>query len=399
MIFCDQSSAYDLVNHQKLVVKLFKLLKQADPTTRNQNSVILGYVYRWLCGRKVLFRCDFVVLLAGLPQGSPLSPCIYCLYFDIDIKSGFQLLFADDLIILVFGNSWTQVETSIKKAIAETSNWCSDNDAKLNVKKTKVMCIKRRLQPSKIQDCETVSRHKTLGVTFDQNLNFSAHVAKISQAINRKTAILKMLKYRLNFSTKGLVAMYKCFRSSLIFGTYWIWSLSTSQFRSLETALNKMTKAVFGFIKYTSTSLVYSVTGLPDFEKYVSYWFGLKRYECKTRNRVDNFFDRAIRDRRLSNTNTAQPARVTRPSTRAITRSIASKKCGWHPNVFTWIDKSVHPYQILMSRPKEILDYKRYAKRKFFDTEITKIHQESTLKRIVKSVNDKYSAKFINTPD
>lgn len=277
LIFCDQSSAFDLVNHQKLVVKIFKRLKRADPQTRNFNAVILGYVFRWVQGCKVNFRLETIILLVGLPQGSPLSPCIYCLYFDIESKCGAQFLFADDLLILVFGKTWLQVEANISAAIDETKEWCTENDAQLNLKKTKIMCIRRRVQPAQLHACETVSRHKTLGIEFDQNLNFSGHVTKLSQTINRKTAILRSLKKRLNFTTKGLVSIYKCFRSSLIFGTYWYWSISPAQFQVLERALNKMTKAVFGFTKNTSTQLLYSVTGLPSLEKFVSYWFALKR--------------------------------------------------------------------------------------------------------------------------
>lgn len=192
----------------------------------------------------------------------PLSPCIYCIYFDIDIKNGDQFLFADDLILLIVGRNWEQVESKVGKALTETGTWCTENNAQLNLKKTKVLFVNRRNQPNSIHSCDTVPHHKTLGIVFDQHLNYSSHIEKVCQSMNRKTAILRLLKNKFNFSTKSLVSIYKCFRSNLIFGTYWIWSVSLSQFKKLETALNKMTKIVFGFIKNTNTNLVYSITGI-----------------------------------------------------------------------------------------------------------------------------------------
>lgn len=133
IIYGDQSGAYDSVPHKKLVVKLFKLLKRLSPELRRKGSVCLGYIMRWLVSRRVKFRVQTVYLKIGLPQGSPLSPCVYVLFFDIENDRGRQFIFADDLIIVVTGASWPIVEKMVEASLNYTHSWCIANNANLNL--------------------------------------------------------------------------------------------------------------------------------------------------------------------------------------------------------------------------------------------------------------------------
>lgn len=268
IIFGDQTGAYDAMPHKKLIVKLFKLLKRLSPELRRFGSVTLGYIARWLSNRRVKFGVQTVYLKIGLPQGSPLSPCVYVLFFDIENSDGRQFIFADDLIIIITGGTWQTVENMIQSALRYTIDWCSNNNANLNLSKTKVMCLKRKNQPPKIAQCDTVETHKTLGITFDTNQNYSLHVHNLTNSLNRKAAIIKMLRNKLNFSLKGLLSIYKTFRSSLLFGTYWIWSISNHQKNKLQSALAKLTKATFGFNKTVNNDKVFQIANLPDYQSY-----------------------------------------------------------------------------------------------------------------------------------
>lgn len=84
-----------------------------------------------------------------------------------------------------------------------------------------------------------------------------------------------------------------------------------------------------------------------------------------------------------------------RSSTRSYTKQVAGKSSEWNKQVFEWIEKSQKAYKILISKPPNILDYKRYAKMKFFDLELTKVHPEKMIHKIVNDMNEKSIAKFV----
>ena len=127
----------------------------------------------------------------GCPQGSilgpefwdiNLEPLLQNLSADENIKT--SVAYADDLLILIEGNSRRQLEQRGRDALAVVGAWCSAAKLKVSASKTTYMFLKGSLgrNPTIKIGGERVTRSKTtkyLGVHIDEKLGFRAHVETI----------------------------------------------------------------------------------------------------------------------------------------------------------------------------------------------------------------------------
>lgn len=345
LVHADQSQAYDRVSYGRLLTKLYRIIKRSKNNRDGYFSVTLGYLYKWIDNREVKFRGEVIVLLRGLPQGSPLSCLAYVVYYDFSTNHAILYFFADDILLYFSEISWSKVESSILKAIKDLETWCTLNDALLNHDKTYIQFLHRVSVPSTDFGCPVTDKPvRSLGIWWDQNFNFAFHTSKAIANLKAKSAILKKLRTSLNFKLKNLTQIYKVYRSNLLFGGYWLYLLSDFQLDRLRAAFNGFTRSVFGFSRLVTTKLVYSVSGLPSLKDYLSYHSCIRRFESGT-----HWFTTAIRDRRVAGATSTRSG--LRPSTLAIRSEALAKRTKWPKSVFTWIDKAAKCWSILSTRP------------------------------------------------
>ena len=210
MIYLDFQKAFDKVPHKRLMNKL-------------KAYGIQGNVYTWiqnfLSNRKqrVSVRgtySDWTNVLSGVPQGSVLGPTLFIIYVN-DLPGNILSslgLFADDTKIYhpIFLPADIDMLQQDLNSLVE---WCGTWLSFLNFSKCKHMSIGPKSTSTasrqyyfnlddEVHQISSVQEQKDLGVTFDENLHFKAH---INQIIRRDNNVLGTIKRTFNARYPNLI--------------------------------------------------------------------------------------------------------------------------------------------------------------------------------------------------
>ena len=132
-IFIDFSKAFDIVDHDILLQKLFHY---------GVRWCALDWFISYLCGRKQYVTYNNISsntrnINCGVPQGSILGHLLFLIYIN-DLsrvcKYTTLILFADDTNIFLNGVDLKQMETAINEEMLNISKWLKANKLSLNVK-------------------------------------------------------------------------------------------------------------------------------------------------------------------------------------------------------------------------------------------------------------------------
>ena len=293
VVSLDQSKAYDTVNHKLLIIKLKKLIQAHGQY--DKYAIIVGFTNLWLNDRTTRWGNFKAAVRVGVPQGSPYSCLLYVIFFDYsasDVHVVLELYYADDVHFVVEGLNWKAVEGKINNLVKSFDSWC-ENEGQIINKSKSTCCFIGRTSANYVSDFElseaVTNEFRCLGVTFQSNFTFTSHVQNLQRWLKVRTSIIKILQFRLQISTDVLIRVAQTYRAKVVYGSYWLLTISKSLFSALNTSLNTLYRAVGGFTKLVPASIVNDYIGLDSLEKYFNYWIVSRSVDCHVTGQFDLF--------------------------------------------------------------------------------------------------------------
>ena len=203
-IFFDLQKAFDTVNHDILLYKLY-------------NYGIRGVVYQWfkcyLNNRRQFTSLGDIVsnvgyIITGVPQGSVLGPLLFLIYIN-DISNAIPgtkiKLFADDTNLFLCDRNLDDLYHKASLSLEQLSKWFIANKLSLNVDKTfysifgaKFTDLHNRQLKVNGSCIRFVESCKYLGVIIDLNLHWHEHIDFVYKKIIRFTSIFYKIRTKLN---------------------------------------------------------------------------------------------------------------------------------------------------------------------------------------------------------
>ena len=216
-VFLDFSKAFDTVNHDILLRKLYVL---------GIRGTAHGWIKSYLSNREqfVVFnntQSTKKMINCGVPQGSILGPLLFLLYInDMAAVSHvlFPILFADDTNVFLNGSNVDDMIRTMNNELMKINEWLYCNKLSLNVSKTHFIIFKSQGMRNPIVNESLVIRNevikrdrktKFLGVMIDEKLSWTEHINYIKSKIAKGIGIICKARKLLNIKT--LCTLYYCF--------------------------------------------------------------------------------------------------------------------------------------------------------------------------------------------
>ena len=204
-IYLDLAKAFDKVDHDILLLKLYNL---------GIRGKILTWIKEFLKNRKQKVRVEGcfsepIWVLSGVPQGSVLGPLLFIIMM-IDINEAIDSAqigsFADDTKL------WQifHMHEELQKDLEKLSQWINSNNLELNRKKFEHLHIgKNAGQPFLTLDGEEIQTKehvRDLGIYMSNDLTFKHHIVNmVGKAITISSWILRTFRTRESYPMKILL--------------------------------------------------------------------------------------------------------------------------------------------------------------------------------------------------
>ena len=193
----DMTHAFDCVPHDLLLKRISQL-----PFTHVE--ALVNWLHSYLYGRRQQVklgctRSSIVNVTSGVPQGSLLGPYLFALYMSTytPVNPNVRVMkYADDisLLIPVYRNNPNDTHQPLSE-VSMFQSWCDKYHMLINHEKTKVMHVNFSKVPVQcLQDYETVTHVKILGLIFNCKLTWSNHFDYIIACISKRLYVLRILK-------------------------------------------------------------------------------------------------------------------------------------------------------------------------------------------------------------
>ena len=270
MIVMDFSKAFDKVDHQRLLLKLYRL---------GINSGVITWITSFLSNRSQSVvldgeHSDSCPVLSGVPQGSVLGPCLFLMYINDmpnSIKSNIRL-FADDTIMYLTISNQDDCH-ALKSDLTKLEAWEKEWLMAFNPDKCEVIRITKKKTPI-LHDyklhgltLQSTKNVKYLGANISDDLSWTKH---INQLTTKGNNTLKFIKRNIQTHNRKIKeSAFKTYVRPILEYSASIWDPWQNKYiKQIEMVLHKAVRYIFNDYQHTSsiTSMLNKLS-LPTLEK------------------------------------------------------------------------------------------------------------------------------------
>lgn len=266
-LFIDLRKAFDSVNHDILLKKLYKYGVRG--TTHSIVSSYLGNRSQFVSvsGESSAKR----VVKRGVPQGSVLGPLLFLVFLN-DVAQlplfGKIFLYADDACLMYPGVDDLANCVKMNEDLEMLSQYLSRNELQLNVAKTKYMHL--RSSRKRLQGCgnvhycgesvQEVQEFCYLGLWLDANLTWRRHVQYLCTKLARLVGVF--FRVWVEIPLYALKRLYYALAHSRLMYMVTIWANASLEcLNRLQTLQNRLLKIMYRLPILTPTLSLYERSG------------------------------------------------------------------------------------------------------------------------------------------
>lgn len=318
-IFLDVAKAFDRVLHSALLLKIMRL---------NFSCQFVHIMCSFLNNRNFCVKVGQSLsnphlIHAGVPQGSLISPILFCLYInDIPRSPALEIAcYADDTAILTRSRVRTRIMKTLQNYLNDLMLWLVTWKIKINASKSVAILFHKKKHPDPPTNLTIFqepipwdSKIKYLGITLDSNLRFNHHVDNVLKTANIAKAQLRPFigpKSRLSIKAKTL-AYTSILRPIFTYGIQvWHQTTATKQ-KAIQTFQNKTLRSITRAPWFVRNEVIHNNLNMPTIHKFT------KRLSNRFYSKIYQIPNPAIH--KIPVYNPANPSSAKRP--RSILNSI-----------------------------------------------------------------------------
>lgn len=255
----DMSKAFDSLNHSLLLSKL-----RAYGFTDSATNLLESYFTDRLNRVKLNdVTSTWKVVTRGCPQGSAFGPLMWNIFqndlnYKINPRSHMYVddyqqpnnlcMFADDHQLYEMDKCFLELQSKLQENAVKASEWYDENMLKGNYGKYKTLTMGKQRENITVKiggvEIESTEKLKLLGVTIDNQLQFTEHISNVCKRSSQRVGVLMRLRNLI--PTRAKLQLYKSAILPYLTYCHTVWHFCRqSDARKLERVQERALRAVY----------------------------------------------------------------------------------------------------------------------------------------------------------